>query len=403
MDDFTKYLDDEKFVDWITNPTNEKNAYWETYIKENPEEEAKIRILKDCLGTLEATNHKLSQDDKKHILDEIYNKVTFNNSKRGPIYLSILKYAAIVVAVIGTAIYLGVGTPKSNAPNIESLLQVSIDSTTDTKLILDNNQQIAIDQKRSEINYSGKDNLIINKKDTLNISEENVSDIMEMNQLIVPYGKHSRITLSDGSIVHVNSGSRLVFPKRFIGDSREVYLDGEAFFEVESNTDKPFVVQVLKDSEFSITAVGTKFNVNSYNNNDEVTTVLTEGEVHLTNQPKNRFFGKKKSTIMKPGELAEWSVSSKTIQNKMEVDTEIYTSWIRGLLIFKGETLQDVVKRVEHYYNIEIDLGENIDQQFRLTGKLDLNDSIEETMENLAVSASAKYEKKGIDEYLITK
>ncbi len=389
-------------MDWIAHPTAEKNAYWETYILENPDEETKIQILKEFLEALEATDKKLSQDEKKEILGRIYSKVGLEKSKGGPIYLSILKYAAIFVVLIGSAIYFSLGTPKENKVNIEALLQVSIDSATDTKLILENDQEIAIDQKRSVINYSNKDNLVINKKDTLDIGGENTSDVPQMNQLIVPFGKHSKITLSDGSIVHVNSGSRIVFPKRFTGNSREVYLDGEAFFEVESNTDKPFTVNVIKDEGFSITAVGTKFNVNSYSKNDKVTTVLAEGEVHLTNQ-SNKLFGKEKKTVMKPGELAEWSVSAKAIQSKMKVNTEMYISWIRGLLIFKGETLQDIIERVETYYNVEISLAEDINQQFRLTGKLDLNDSIEETMENLAISASAKYEKNGINAYVITK
>ncbi|MGX1930574.1 FecR family protein [Flagellimonas sp. 2504JD4-2] len=403
LDDFTKYLDDEKFVDWIANPTDEKNAYWEDYIKENPAEKSKIEILKEFLETLEANNQQLSTNEKQEILDRILDKVGLEKSRRGPIYLSILKYAAIFIVLIGTAIYFGIDTPKTNKANIESLLQVSIDSATDTKLILENEHEIAIDQKRSIINYSGNNNLVINQRDTLAIGETDGSEEIQMNQLIVPFGKHSRITLGDGSIVHVNSGSRLVFPQRFIGDTREVYLDGEAFFEVESNVNKPFTVKVLKDDAFAITAVGTKFNVNSYSKNDKVTTVLTEGEVHLTNQPSNSLFGKKTKTVMRPGELAEWNISSKTIQNKMKVDTEIYISWIKGLLIFRGETLKDVVRRVETYYNVKIELTENINQQFRLTGKLDLNDSIEETMENLAVSASAKYEKNGINGYLITK
>ncbi len=390
-------------MDWIAHPTNEKNAYWENYIKENPEEGAKIQILRDCLGTLGASNEKLSQHEKREILDKIYEKVGNKESRRGPIYLSIFKYAAVLAIVVGTAIYLTTSRDKNERPNIESLLQVSIDSATDTKLILEDDQEIAIDQKRSNINYSGSDNLVINNKDTLDIGGEDTSGVPQMNQLIVPFGKHSKITLSDGSIVHVNSGSRLVFPKKFIGNSREVYLDGEAFFEVESNVNKPFTVRVLKDDEFSITAVGTKFNVNSYSKNDKVTTVLAEGEVHLVKQTKNTLFGKEDKTIMKPGELAEWSVSAKVVQNRMKVDTEIYISWIEGLLIFRGEPLQDIVERVETYYNIKISLAEDINQQFKLAGKLDLNDSVEKTMENLAMSASAKYEKTGINEYLITK
>lgn len=402
MDDFTRYLDDEKFVDWIAHPTNEKNAYWETYIKENPSEGSKIQILKEFLETLGATNEKLSQEEKKEILDKLYGKVGLEENKRGPIYLSILKYAAVFIVLLGSVIYFGLRTPNENKINIDSLLQVSIDSVTDTKLILENEQEIAIDQKHSVINYSNNNNVVINKKDTLDISKENASNTLQMNQLIVPFGKHSKITLSDGSIVHVNSGSRIVFPKRFTGNSREVYLDGEAFFEVESDANKPFTVNVIKDEWFSITAVGTKFNVNSYSKN-EVTTVLTEGEVHLVNQIDNSFFDKERKTIMKPGELAEWNISAKAIQSRMKVDTEIYISWIRGLLLFKGETLSEVVGRLERYYNVEIDLAENVNQQFRLTGKLDLNNSIEETMKNLAISASANYEKNGINGYLITK
>ncbi|MCL6266304.1 FecR family protein [Flagellimonas myxillae] len=403
MNDFNKYLDDEKFVDWIVDPTDEKNAYWETYISQNPEEEGKIKILRQYLGALQATNDKLSQNEKQEILDRIYDKVVLAKSGQGPIYLNFLKYAAIFLVLVGTAYYLTIESSEKENVNIDSLLQVAIDSVTDTKLILENDQEIAIDEKRSIINYSGNNNLVINKKDTLDISAGTAVEEVQMNQLIVPFGKHSKITLSDGSIVHVNSGSRLVFPKKFLGDSREVYLDGEAFFEVESDASRPFTVKVLKDEAFSVTAVGTKFNVNSYGKNDRVTTVLAEGEVHLVNKAKNSLFGKDKKTIMQPGELVEWSVSAKAVQSKMQVDTEIYISWTKGLLIFRGERLKDVVKRVEDYYNIEIELAESINEEFRLTGKLDLNDTMEETMENLAVSASAKYEKNGVNGYLITK
>ena len=402
MDDFTKYLDDEKFVDWIAHPTAEKNAFWEAFMDENPGERAKIQILKECLGTLQSSNDKLSGDDKREILDKIYGKVTFSGSKRPPIYLNLIRYAAVFVILVGATVYFTSNNSKTDSPNIESLIQVSIDSTTDTKLILDNDQEIAIDKKRSVINFSGNDNLVINRKDTLNINDDATVESLQMTQLIVPFGKHSKLTLSDGSIVHVNSGSRLIFPKKFLGTSRTVYLDGEAFFEVESNVDKPFTVNIIKDDGFTITAVGTKFNVNSYSKNDQVTTVLTEGEVHLDN-PSGSLFGKARKTIMKPGELAAWSVSAQSIQNKMKVDTQYYTSWIEGLMLFRGETLKDIVERLETYYNINIAFSENIDQQFKLTGKLDLNDSIEETLENLAVSASANFEKNGINGYLITK
>ena len=396
---FAKYLDDHKFVDWIAYPNQENNRYWEDYIKEHPEEKKHIELLRECLLSLRTKDEKLSDKEKQEILDLVLKRIEVKKANGSIHFLRFLRYAAVLIPLLGFGIFMlmKLNDPKVDNGDIESLLQVSVDSVSSTKLVLSDKSEISIEEKKSEINFGKSDGLIINNKDTLAISKtpKTKSGEIVMNQLIVPYGKRSRLTLSDGTLVHINSGSRLIFPSEFSEDKREVLLSGEAFFEVKSEKRRPFTVNLLKEKDLSIVATGTKFNVNSYGSDDNVTTVLTEGEVQLVQQSGSGLFGREKSTIMSPGELAEWSVSQKSVRRKLKVDTETYISWIEGLLIFNGETIENITSRLEKYYNTKIFLGENIDRSYRLTGKLDLNDSIEETMENLSNSASADFKEMG--------
>lgn len=403
---FAKYLDNEKFIDWIAHPNQENERYWEDFVKENPEEKKHVELLKECLLSIKTKDQKLSDEEKQEILDFVLKKVEIKVSK--PVfYLSFLKYAAVLIPIVGCGIYMFLNRGGQNTieGNIESLLQVSVDSVSSTKLVLSDKSEISIEEEKSEINFGKSNNLIINNRDTLAISNtiKTESGEVVMNQLIVPYGRRSRLTLSDGTLVHVNSGSRLIFPNKFSEDKRDVFLSGEAFFEVKSETQRTFAVNLLKEKELSIVATGTKFNVNSYGNDDNVTTVLTEGEVQLIQRSHNGLFSKQKTIVMNPGELAEWSVSQKSVRRQLKVDTETYISWIEGLLIFNGETIENITSRLEKYYNIKIFLGENINRSYKLTGKLDLNDSIEETMENLSISASADFKKMEPKGYQIYK
>nr|WP_299385174.1 FecR domain-containing protein [Allomuricauda sp.] len=400
---FSKYLDDAKFVDWIAHPTPEKDAFWDRYMENHPGEKTKILLLKECLSLFKTKDDSLSKNEKQEILELVYSKVGVKRNNRPPIYLNILKYAAILVVLVGVGLYVTRESKTEPIPGLDQLLQVSVDSVSTTKLVLSNDEEIHIDDKKSEVNYNTSSNLVINKKDTISLQTSSNLEGMAMNQLIVPYGKHSKLTLSDGTIVHLNSGSRLIFPVRFSEGNREVVLGGEAFFEVETDRNRPFVVKLLKDRTFAVQAVGTKFNVNSYDRHNSVTTVLTEGEVHLLDESNTSFLSKGKKTVMRPGELAEWNVNSKTVVAQKQVNTDYYTSWIDGILMFNSETLDEITNRIAAFYNVKIQLSEEVDAQFRLTGKLDLNESLENTLDNLAITASITYEKTENNDILIFK
>ena len=240
--------------------------------------------------------------------------------------------------------------------------------------------------------------VIVNQSDTINNNVANKKDEVEsLNTLIIPYGRRSKITLSDGTIAHLNAGTQFVFPEKFLGDRRTVFLSGEAFFEVASNKEKPFIVKTIVE-KLSIEVVGTKFNVSAYPSDQDVLTVLTEGKVNVVE--KNIF--KDRKTLLKPGQLASWNRGDKNI-NVKEVNTDNYTLWIQGLLQFESEPIVNVIKKLERFYNIEITLDELTNELVgtSISGKLDLNDDIKMTLENLMITAGFNFEKINNNKYMI--
>jgi len=171
------------------------------------------------------------------------------------------------------------------------------------------------------------------------------------NTLKVPYGKSFKLGLSDGTIVHVNSGSEIRFPIQFIkGFNRTVFLTGEAYFEVAENKKQPFIVSA---ANLNIRVLGTKFNVNAYPEDKTEEIVLVEGSVALYN--KNSHYNPTKCTILKPGFQAKHSI--KTNQTKVEnVLTEVYTSWMNGELVFRNMSFENIAKKLERHYNVEIQI-----------------------------------------------
>ena len=163
----------------------------------------------------------------------------------------------------------------------------------------------------------------------------------------VPLGKTFVVILSDGTKVHLNSGTTFRYPLEFInGLNRQVYLTGEAFFEVTEDENHSFIVNT---GELDIKVYGTKFNVSSYSDDDEVNTVLVSGSVSLTHANSTD----SQEILLDPGYCAGWDKQAKTLELK-EVDTDLYTSWIEGKIKFRKEKFKTIRKKLERHYNVTI-------------------------------------------------
>ncbi len=160
-------------------------------------------------------------------------------------------------------------------------------------------------------------------------------------------GMVSKFLLADGTKVWLNSNSELQFPNNFIGNFREVKLNGEAYFEVEKNMNQPFRVNA---DELNIEVHGTSFNVASYKTEASSEVILVEGKVSLSG-----IHGSKKMEYgsMQPGQRAVYDEKTQNVSSEM-VNVDKYVAWRDGNLIFRNDNMDEVVKRLSRWFNVEI-------------------------------------------------
>ncbi|WP_062062598.1 FecR family protein [Aquimarina longa] len=176
-----------------------------------------------------------------------------------------------------------------------------------------------------------------------------LSQELSYHTIKVPYGKRFSIILSDQTQVFLNSGSSIKYPVPFIkGKNREVFLNGEAFFDVAEDKTHPFIVNA---NELDIKVLGTKFNVTNYPEDDQTEVVLVEGSVHLNIE--GNYSETKKGMVLKPGYKGTFDKTEKTISDT-KVNTEIYTSWKTGNIIFRNAPFENIIKKLERHYNVTI-------------------------------------------------
>ncbi len=213
----------------------------------------------------------------------------------------------------------------------------------------------------------------------LNIQNDEIS--VEPQTVSTPLASKTKFLLPDGSIVHLNAGSSLTYPRNFASDKRLVQLTGEAYFDVVKD-DIPFEVET---SVLTVNVYGTAFNVMTYKNAvPEVT--LERGKVSVSTEngiPQ----------ILKPGEQALIDTLSRSI-SVHSVETGLFTSWINNKLIFRNEPLGDVIQRLERWYNISIEMEDDLLAQKKLNATIEY-ESVSEVMELLEITLPLvfKYDK----------
>jgi ferric-dicitrate binding protein FerR (iron transport regulator) len=220
------------------------------------------------------------------------------------------------------------------------------------------------------ITYDKIGDALVNE-DTIKYLSADKAQHTNLNTVWTPYAKRTKIQLADGTIVHLNSGSTFIYPSTFDGNSkREVYLEGEAYFEVAKEQDRKFIVQTKYKV---IEVLGTKFNVLVNLQERYFETVLVEGSVGVnTNNGK---------MILNPSQ--SYSIIKDEIEIIKTVDANNYIAWINGRLKFQDHSLSDALKQIERIYNIEI---KNIDTQYlnlKITGYLKVKTTAEETIKVL--------------------
>ena len=211
----------------------------------------------------------------------------------------------------------------------------------------------------------------------------------QYTETIAPRGQKSQIVLTDGTKVWLNSDTKIKYPGNFSKNQRDVYLDGEAFFEVSKNAHQPFIVHT---SGVNVKVLGTKFNVKAYADENQIETSLFEGKVNLLlNDPLSTQPVEKE---VKPGQSFAYSKTGhQLVANKFPQD-EI-NGWKKNQLIFKDDTFGNLVRKVERWYDVKVVYDEKQFNDRRLTVELYEDERLERLMDiiSLALSVDYKYEK----------
>lgn len=257
------------------------------------------------------------------------------------------KYIAIAASVV---VLLGIGFFYKQ--NIQTkTIQPKFDfKSTDIVLQLEDGKVQIIHEDNTVQVLDSKGNVVGNQAGN-KLVYENDSNLEKLsyNTIKIPYGKKFQLQLSDGTLVHLNSGTTLKYPVKFIaGENRQVFLDGEAFFDVAKDKKHPFIVNA---DNLNVRVLGTHFNVSNYPEDAATDVVLVEGSVGMYNT--NQEFNADKNTILKPGYKGSFNKGNATILTK-PVITDIYTSWINGGLTFRNMTFKNIITKLERRYNVTI-------------------------------------------------
>jgi transmembrane sensor len=228
-------------------------------------------------------------------------------------------------------------------------------------------------------------------------------------EIRAPYGARTEVVLPDGSTVWLNAGSKIKYMNTFNRDNREIRLNGEAYFKVAKNAGLPFDV---KTGELSIQAVGTEFNVKSYDDEDIIETTLVEGKIAIKQVQKH-----KGSVFLEPHQQAVYMKDNRnlTVRSMTEVkeakpevlkfrkgiiyvaekvDPQPIVAWKDNRLILKGEELSNLVIKLERKYDVSFVFASEKLKAFRFSGTLE-NETLTQVLDVIKLSAPLEYKLQG--------
>ncbi|HMR19182.1 MAG TPA: FecR domain-containing protein [Sphingobacterium sp.] len=234
--------------------------------------------------------------------------------------------------------------------------------------ILSQDGQVDIKVSNGELFYESKDHYQAHQVDS--------------NMVSIPIGGTYRLTLPDGTKVWLNAASKLKYPVVFIGDTRTVELEGEAYFEVVSNKKQPFIV-LSNDTETKVT--GTTFNITAYKEDNGVSTTLVDGEVYV--------YKNNEELKLAPGEQSI-SLANRPL-SKRKVDVEAVLGWKNGYFIFDDQEIETVLRNISRWYNVDIYIQINKNRGQRIGGAFSKKRGLVELLQYLEKLKVLTFKKEG--------
>lgn len=261
--------------------------------------------------------------------------------KKKRLFLSYWKYAAVAVILLVVGVMLFWRENEKLQP-VVLVEQISRSERQQAILIMESGEEVVLNGvDDSCLQYSKGERLSVNNKGDLVSSVDSLqkNGSVEWHTLRIPRGGEYKLVLEDGSRIWLNSASELRYPVHFTKDKRQVWLEGEAYFEIAHNAECPFVVKTAKQD---VTVLGTSFDVTAYKDENDVYTTLLNGSVRVDTKGKQQ--------VLLPGEQAVFDGEGINVK---EVNAKLYCSWIEERFVFMSEDFEHVAKKLERWYNVK--------------------------------------------------
>jgi ferric-dicitrate binding protein FerR (iron transport regulator) len=333
------------------------------------------------------SRQEMKQDDFNTIL---HNLVLYQQSRNKQYKRRKIIYMGLRVAAVVAVMILSYGLLQyfsGNSAKLQKFAETTLTKGDESVITLSDGTEHVIGSNDAFIDYKNDNNKIVVEESTeekIVLDKKAKNKKNQLNQVYVPYGKQQRLMLSDGTLVYLNSGSKLVYPANFGDGKREVFLSGEGYFEVQKDEHHPFIVQT---NSIDIQVLGTKFNVSSYDDEKVAHAILVEGSVKVL-KDKNIFITDEYYLHPNEGFFFSHETKDATVKN---VDTDHFTSWKNGIFQFNELTFNEVIQKVKKYYNRNIEIENNSYSNTLITGKLYLNNDIRLVIESLSRTVEASY------------
>lgn len=347
------FLLDEQFRKWIYHPDEDNNAYWENWLSQNPKKSAELMEARNILLNLSMKDYRMTEREKRVLWEEIDKKTITEQ-------LNVSETKVIPINPLGN-----LRTPETKKRNFQWLRVAAV------LLVLMVASVLILEKYGPE--------------------QKEVAETM--TQKATALGMKSEITLSDGTVVVLNSGSKLSYLPNFTDKSRVVYLEGEAYFDVAKDPKRPFTVHT---GDVATTALGTEFNINGYQDqNNGIQIALVEGKVQVKSNHISEDF------ILSPGEMAHYGPIAKSMAIA-KFDTKAVTAWKEGSLYFAHAHEAEVFKRIERWYGVDIHLTNASEKKWDYSAEFK-GQNIHQVLTSLGFTMAFDYKVKNSNVYITYK
>ena len=337
---------------------------------------------------------RVNREERQRIIRKLnkraaWERVDRNTKKyRHPILRRCMKYAATIVLplfMVGVGFYLI--RDKEEIHPVAEMVKIS-PGVTKAELVLADGHKVVLGTETIDSLVSEEGVNIVKDGNGVSYLGNKEEGDLAYNIMRVPRGGEFKVRLQDGTLVYMNSETELKYPVRFVGKERRVYLSGEAYFEVQRDTTKPFIM-VMNGNEVRV--LGTEFNVRSYEDEKCQFTTLVAGKVLLTTHDHRciELLPNEQGIVDPQGDI-----------RKEQVDVALYTAWKDGNFVFRKQSLEHIMEIVERWYDLKVTFEDEWCKQVSFSGNVERYDDFSKLAEMLEATGSVKFRIKNNEIYV---